>query len=271
MSFLDYTDFSPTSMSSWISLLNFMPRFPYLYVADAITSCFIVRSGARIDNPLLSFLLGFSITTFSDNCDALLNNRKLASFEHPFLLPVFACVWLAFNLFPFDLIYRLSKYVTFIGAFVNGFLAGRDVTRGVDLAVTHYPTSWVPVIAVGVCFGAGKHVLMHVYSVLCRQRARSAGPIIFGVAAAALGYYWFTDLGHISNRLWFDKEAARLVVLIVLSLFGFVHSAVKDSAFTAFHDVVGDAVAYFVPYYGAMWTPRMRAPARPVDRKLKTE
>jgi hypothetical protein len=280
---LDLTAFTPTSISSWISLLNFIPRFPYLYVADAITSCFLVRSSARIKNPLISFVLGLTIATFADNCDSVLNNRKLAVFEHKWLFPVFAGVWLCFNYFPFDLVFKISRisFVSLLGAFVNGFLSGRDLTRGVDLAVIHYPTSWIPVIIIGTVLGAGKHVILHVYSSIYRQKARSSGPIIGGVVSAALAYYWFTDLGHISNKIWFDKEETRLAILVVLSLFGFVHSAVNDSAFTAFSDVIADLIGCIVPYYGKTWTPvesrpaanrpARRAAAPPTSGKVKTE
>jgi hypothetical protein len=261
----DFSQFSVTSISSWMSFINRIPRFPYLYVADSFTTCFIIRSAARIKNPLISFVLGLAIATFADNCDALLNNHKLAVFEHKFLFPVFAGAWLIFNYCPFDLIFKLAKCVSLLGAFVNGFLAGRDVTRGVDLAVTHFPTSWIPVILTATFVGAGKHVLLYLYSGIYRQKARSAGPIIFGIMSAALAYYWFTDFGHISNSIWFDKEETRLAVIVVLSLFGFVHSAVNDSAFTTFHDVIAEIIGFVVPYYGQIWEARRpRGTQRPV-------
>jgi hypothetical protein len=253
---LDAGEFNPASISSWISLLNFIPRFPYLYIADAITSAFIVRSSTTIGNPLVSFVLGLLVATFSDNCDAIFNNRKLATFEQPLLVPIFAAAWLAFNFCPFDLVLKISTFLTPLGAFASAFLAGRDLTRGVDLGVTYYPTNWIPVILTGVVFGAGKYILLHAYSAFYRQRARSAGPIIFGITAAALSYYWFTDLGHLSNTLWFDKEEARFAVLVGLSIFGVVRSLVADSAFTASYDWLGAVIGAVVPYYGATWAPR---------------
>jgi hypothetical protein len=56
--------------------------------------------------------------------------------------------------------------------------------------------------------------------------------------------------------LWFDKEETRLAVIVVLPLLGFVHSAVNDSAFTAFHDVIADMIGFMIPYYGQTWTPQ---------------
>jgi hypothetical protein len=269
----DLSDFTPTSIQSWITFINFIPRYPYLYIADAITSCFLVRPATRIKVPVASFVLGLTIATFADNCDSILNNRKFAVFDHKWLFPVFAAVWLGFNYCPFDLVFKISKIsiVSLSGAFVNGFLAGRDVTRGVDLAVTHYPTSWVPVILIGTAVGAGKHILLYIYSAIYSGTARSGGPILSGVLSAALGYYWFTDLGHISNTLWFDKEETRLAVIVILSLFGFVHSAVKDSAFAAFHDVLADIVGFIMPYYGQTWTPpSLRTINQQSTRQTKT-
>jgi hypothetical protein len=37
-----------------------------LCVADVFTTCFIIRPNVRIQHPLISFLLGFPIATFSD-------------------------------------------------------------------------------------------------------------------------------------------------------------------------------------------------------------
>jgi hypothetical protein len=275
---LDFSDFDPKSLSSWIFLVNFIPRFPYLYIADAVTSCFIVRSSLRIRNPLISFVLGLSLATFSDNYEAVLSNRKLATFEHPWLTPVFAAVWLAFNFFPYDLLFKVSKFVSSIGAAVSGFLVARDAMRGVDLGVTHYPTNWIPVILTSVFCGAGKYIFLHAYSAFYRQKARSAGPIILGTTTIALSYYWFTDFGHISNTLWFDKEETRLVLLIVLSLFAIVHSIVDDCAFTAIYDAIGSAIGVIIPYYGAMWTPTLEivkhvatGQVTPEKTKVKTE
>jgi hypothetical protein len=109
-----------------------------------------------------------------------------------------------------------------IAALVGGFLVARDLTAATNLANTMYSTASFPVVFIAAAAGAGRHVLLNIYTQLSRLLARSAGPIIFGAMIGALAYYWLTDYGHIWMRFWFDREHAQLGV-IAAALFGLVH------------------------------------------------
>jgi hypothetical protein len=274
---IDTENFDPTSLSAWTSLINFIPRFPYVYACDCVVCCFLVRRSAKIPNPLFSFVLSIAMATLSDNFDAVLRNRKLATFEKPLLAPIFAAVWLLFNFTPLDLVFRLARFLAAPIALVGGFLAARDLTAATDLAITLYPTAWIPVILIATAAGAGRHIVLHAYAKIFRQPARSAGPVIFGAAAAALSYYWLTDYGHISMRFWFDHEQTRLGVIVAAAVFGVVHWAVGDKPFAAAWAVAGDVIALVIPYYGSTWSPAevppevQQRPSPAPGKKVKTD
>jgi hypothetical protein len=260
---VDFESFDPTSLSAWASLVNFIPRFPYVYTCDCVLCCFLVRESTKIPNPLFSFILALVMATLSDNFDAVLRNRKLATFEKPLLVPIFAAVWLLFNFSPLDLAFKVARFLAVPIALVGGFLAARDLTAVTDLAITMYPTTWIRVILIASAAGAGRHMLLHTYAQIFKQPARSSGPIIFGAAVGALAYYWLTDYGHISMRFWFDREQTRLGVLVAMALFGGVHWVVGDKPFAVAWAAAGKILGWIIPYYGATWVPSEAPPQAP--------
>jgi hypothetical protein len=264
---IDFSEFQLTSSKSWISLINFIPRLHYLYIPDAILCAYLVRRSLTIRNPLISFVLGLALATFSDNYIALLSSHKLATFESYLLAPIFAAAWIAFNYAPFDIIFKLSRYLSAVFAIIGGFLAGRDLTTGIDLAMNWYPTLSLPVLFTGIGVAAGKYILLYTYSTIYNQRGRNAGPIMCGISLGALGYYYFTDLGHISNTFWFDKEETRLGIIVLMVILALVHYFLNDSFFTRVFTLIGDFAGWFVPYYGSTWTPKSRKNLAPVIEK----
>jgi hypothetical protein len=260
---IDFSEFDPTLLRSWIELINFVPRHYYLFIPDAILCAYLVRVSAKIREPLISFVLGLSLCTFSDNYAALLSSHRLATFELYLLGPIFAAAWLLLNFTPFDLIFKILRRLSLLLALAAGFIAARDLTNGIDLAMNWYPTLSFPVLCTGVAFAAGKYVILHVYSAIYDHKSRSAGPIIFSVTLGVLTYYYFTDLGHISNTFWFDKEEVRLAIVAFMIVLFAIHWMVKDEIYTTVFTKAGTVLGVFVPYYGVTWTPLSRRPAKP--------
>jgi hypothetical protein len=247
--------FTPGSIYVYMRFIIFLPRFPFLYIADCFWTCYAMRRSLQIRNPILSLLLGLSIATFSDNWNSILTGQNFAIFENCWLAPAFVITWLLLNYFPWDLIFRFSQFVSLLFSFVVGFLTGRDLTHGIDLAANSFPGQALPILAIGILFGSGRHIILHMYSILHKQKARTAGPVVFGMICAALFYYYATDYGHLSDFLSFSRDDTRLGIVLGLSLLGFVHFVVRDSSFTAIYNVFGDLIGYIVPFYGGTWIP----------------
>jgi len=251
----DFEEFDPKKLSTWIELINFVPRFPIPYVLDCVCSCYLVRSSLNVITPILSFVFTLFIATLSDNLTSYGNNRKPAVFEHPWLIPVFSLVWFAYNMFPFDIVYFITKLLAPIVVFVSGVLAGRDVCHGIDVGVNLFPSSTMPAFLFGIFFAFSKYISLFIFARTTKQDIRNVFIVLFEVTIGASLYYWLTDLGHISNTLWFDKEEMRLLVHLVLGLLEFVRHFLPDSVYEAIWGFFSKIVSYFIPYYGKTWTP----------------
>lgn len=251
---IDFEDFDYKKLISWERLLNDTPRFPILCIADCILCCYLIRSQLKIRRPLVSFVFALALCTMADNAEAFLNRRKLAIFTNPYFIPFITVVWILYNYTPFDLLYKITRLLSPFIAIIAGFIAGRDITHGIDLAVNIFPKDLLSTLATGILFAAAKYLAISVFGRLTKQNSyRSAGPILFGILIGANAYYWFTDLGHFSNTYWYDKEQMKLFVSGLLSLFGLLHFLIPDRFFSSIWDGIEYVFGLFVPYYGKTW------------------
>ena len=251
----DFEEFDPKKLSTWIDLINFIPRFPIIFIIDCITVCFLIRLKLKISVPLISFTFTLLLSTMSDNLTSFGNNRKPAVFEHPFLIPIFSIIWFLFNYFPFDLIFKIFKLFFSILSLLIGFLSGRDVCHGIDVGINLFPSSTFSAFLFGIFFSFLKFYIIFIFSKIIKQKFENIFVILFEIILNGSLYYWFTDLGHISYTLWFDKEEMRLVVLIFSSILAFLRHFIKESFYNYFGNLISKFFSYFIPYYGKTWIP----------------
>jgi len=126
------------SLAFWISLIDHVPRVPFMAVAHSISACFLVRRSASIRCPPVSFVLGLVVATFAANLQSLLAGGVIAVFGVPFLAPASAISWVAFNFSPFDVVFKLAGLLAPALGAADGCLAARDLMAGVDLAMPLY-------------------------------------------------------------------------------------------------------------------------------------
>lgn len=248
--------FDPKEVSSWVGLVNNIKIVPDLYIIEAISSCLLIRKSMVIKNPLIAFLIAIVVGTFSENYFSTLNGTKMAVFESNALVPIVGVIFVMFNFSPFDIIFRIFWFLSPLLALVDGYLIGRAMTYGIDMATSFYQSNWILVIVIGVIAASSKYILVYVIAKIIKseRKARSPGPVIFITAVAALAYYWFTDLGHLSNRLLCDREEMRFYLVVMISFLMFIRLCVSDLFFTKLWNMVGE-IGWLIPYYGKMWIP----------------
>ena len=248
-------DFDYQNLNCWIKLINQFPRIPFIFIFECILSCYFIRLFVRIKKPIFSLLLTIFVASMTENLSSLFKNRKLAIFENYLLLPFILFFWILYNFFPFDLVFKLSKLMSLLFYVLNGFVVGQNITLGIDEAIYMFPKSTFPVLLTGIFYGAAKNIIIYIFARVTNQKTRSAGPVIFGCSLGALIYYYLTDLGHISDSMWFDKEQMRLIVIITMSVLGIFHFLIPDWLFTECYNGFGKFVDFFIPYYGSTWIP----------------
>jgi hypothetical protein len=247
---LQLSNFNATSIHSWMQLINLIPRWPFIYVADCICTCFKLRRYLRIPNPLTSYILGLFLTTLPDNLVTLFNGRPLEVFDNAYLFPVYSLIWLAVNYCPGDLVFRGFFLIAVLLSFVGGFRTGRQITFGVDLGAAIFPADPIPIFLVGILFSCAQPLVLFAYARFHRQTVRDPGSILFTSAIACVCYYRFSGLSGATD---FSRDEAHMAVVVVMSLLGFVHFAVNDASLAAIYDVTCDLVGRVVPFYGSTW------------------
>lgn len=246
---IDFSDFNPQRISSWIELVNMTPRFPFVVVLSCICVNFVIRRYFKFSHPWISMMVVIFLSTLPDNYVSILNNRKLAVFEHPLMALVAFAIWAVFNFFPGDLLFKCMSYVWPIFNLIEGFVLGRDLTHGIDLAMNYFPTSSFAVLATGVAVAGLKFVLMALYAHKVGG-FKSTVPYFLEISIGACAYYYLTDLGHFSNYLWFDKEEMRLYVIIGVTLFNFLFGFVPNQVWISIIDGLDGIIEKLHIYHG---------------------
>ena len=250
---IDFEDFQPNQLSSWIQLLSLIPRFPYFYLFDCICACYLVRNFVRINSRILSFVITAFVASMTDNLFAATHDRRLALFENQDLLIYFTPVWIIFNCCPFDVFYKIFNFIRPLIGLLNGALLAQAVTIGTDVAVEFYPSDLIIIFAFGIVFGIAKYILIFVTQRSLKQNGLNIFVFLFEVIVAFCMYYWFTDLGHISDKFWFDKEYVRFFSMVTVAIIDSIRTILPESFITAICNLFSSFVAYFVPYYGSIW------------------
>lgn len=247
-------DFDYKNIHSWEKLLNDIPRFPFINIADCILCCYLIRSQLKFSSSLVSLVFTLFLCTITDNTECYLNRRKLAIFQNTYLAPFIVAVWILYNFVPFDLVYKITRILSPFLSIIAGFIAGRDISRGIDMAVNIHPKDFVSILITGIVFASVKYLSIFLCGQITHQTTyRSIGPIIFGVFIGANAYYWLTDLGHISYTFWYDKEFMKLCVSVFMSVLGFLHFIIPDKIFISIWHDIEYIFGLFIPYYGRTW------------------
>ena len=250
-------DFDLRSLDSWIAFFNFLPRFPILFVFDCCSCCYLIRVQLKFRNPLFSLFLTIVMATITDNLFSLVEGRQYALFYDDRLLPIVIGVWALFNFSPFDITYKIADMCSLLIAIFRGYVSARDLTKAVDILSKRY-TSWIFVVIFSVLFVASKYMIRSLFGKIMKQDVRSFGPIIFELACGAVFYYACTEMGQLCRQLCFEREKARLAVIVLLSMASFIRVCVSDKYYSAVWDKVEGLGALVIPYYGKTWIPDLQ-------------
>lgn len=248
-------DFCVTDLYSWIQLINFMPRFPIQYIVDCFCCCYSVRSNLRISSRILSFIIALFLSTMADNLTNITHDRKLATFEDQNLIIYFIPIWLLFNAFPYDIVFKVARFFRPIIGFFSGALIGLSTTQGVDTGIELFANDFIKVILLGLLFGSVNDLVVMCTAKTMKQAGTNAFITIFECFIAFTMYYWFTDLGHISDKFWFDKEYVRFFVILTIATLEAIRSVVPEKVYLAIYHFFESIVTWFYPYYGSTWVP----------------
>lgn len=252
---IDFDEFNPVEFPSWVNFIGRITRFPDIFLIDVLTSCFIIRYNLQIRSKIVSFIISLIVATMTDNLLALATNHKLAILEEQLLIPFFIPVWILLNFVPFDIIYKLLRLLKPIVGWFAGFLLGQAVTMGVDAASDLFPSDLFLIALISIGFGLAKYIVILIYARATNQQCCNIFIVLFEVIVAFSMYYWFTDLGHISDKFWFDKEYVRFVVELTIAFFETLRFVVPERFYVAIYSIFERIVSFFVPYYGSTWAP----------------
>ena len=256
---IDFDEFRADQLSSWVHIMSLIPRFPHFYLLECICACYFVRFFVTIDSRILSFIIAAFAATMTDNLISAGYDRRLCLFEDPRLLIYFTPVWLILNCYPFDVIFKILNFFRPFLGLANGALLALSVTIGVDIGVEFYPSDFVTIFFYGIFFGIAKYLLIFVTQRCLKQNGLNIFVFIFEALVAFSMYYWFTDLGHISDVFWFDKEYVRFFAVATVAVIDAVRILLPESFVDSICKGVSTAVGYFIPYYGSIWIQNKKA------------
>ena len=267
----DLTNFNFKSLASWAELATEYPRFPYIFIADAICCCHSIRRHLKIKKPFVSFLLALCMITSFENLSSMLKSEKLNIFSNPYDIPIILGIWILFKYSPFDLVAKLSWILTPILDIIRGLIMGRDISDGIIFADKNYSSSSTYIIIITTMFATLKYVLIYIVSKITQQNNkhlgiltnsteyRAFGPTLFHAFLGVNIFYRFTDMGHISSTFWFNQKEMSLFIICfegLLSLVQTIMLSISETFYETLWNSLGKIVGFVIPYYGQTWIPR---------------
>ena len=238
----------------WVSFLNGIPRVPYLFCADAIYCCYFIRNSLSIRSRLISLVFTMFIASLNDNIVAYIRGESLPIFADYFLPICTVIVWILFNICPFDLVFKISKYLSPFIAFAAGIINGRNVCNGIDL-YRETGDGIVYVFTAGICYAFVKFLCVFIYVRISKQNIRSVFVILFELVLVGFIYIFFSEIYPIHEKSIRSLDEMKFIVQILTALLEVIRNFVSDALFGKGWNAFIAAVSFFIPYYGKTWIP----------------
>ena len=245
------TDFS--KLSSWIELVNNLPRKYLLFTLDCISCCFLVRKSLSISSRLISVVFVTFIATINDNIEAYLSGNIFPLFAEQYMPIISVFVWILFNIFPFDVFYKLANFISPLIAFASGIIAGRNVCNGID--IFSEGNSIIYTLTCGVIFAFAKFIGVFLYARITKNNIRSVYVVLFELAIVSFVYVLFTDYYPIHPKVIRTHDEMKFVVQLLMACFELFRNYVNDNFFGSVWNFLTATVQFFIPYYGKTWIP----------------
>ena len=243
-----------STFAGWVSLLNGIPRQPYLFCADAIYCCYLVRKSLSIQSRLISLVFTIFIATINDNLEAFFRGYSFPVFAD-YTLPIYvAAIWILFNIVPYDFIYSLFTIISPVTALSTGIINGRNVCRGIDLFL-ETGDGIIYVFTSAVLFAFAKYLCVFFYARLSKQTIRSVFVVLFELVFVGFIYIFFTDIYPISEKTTYSREEMKFVVHCVTAIIEVIRDFVNDSFYGKMWGYLTQFISCIIPYYGKTWIP----------------
>jgi hypothetical protein len=235
------------TLYDWLDRLVSLPRFPFLWIGDCFSCCYMIRSQLHFTNPICSVwvmtLMLCATTPLIRMRDAEFTSLKL--WQDVSCLSAFA-IWSLFNYTPHDLFYRFSSACSPLLAIVRGYITARDVVLGIDVGFDSF-TSPIDILAFGICFGLSKYVILLTFGRLLNQRVRNLAPVLLSFVTGSALYYLLRNDDTVFR--------AKVCTIGLLSVLGFLRELVSDGYYLRLFQRIWNFIVIFIPYYGNTWIP----------------
>ena len=215
--------------TSVIRVVSNSSRFPFVCLCDGLCVCFYSRRYFTFFHPFASLIFCLFLSTFVDNYASVMDEKKLAVFNHNYLVLLSLVIWLGFNFSPRDIVYKKSNQLWPLFEILTGYLIGRDVTLSVDIGMQVYQKSRFWILITSINISSAKYVIMALYGNYKRQKYRPLIPYFIQIIIATFCYYVFCvlliqwrdsirtlvvcvttasnlALAHVDDRLWIKVE-----------------------------------------------------------------
>lgn len=255
---IDFSEFQPQDFKSWVKVIGEISYELILYTINVLASCYFIRQYIPIRSKIVSFVLSLFFSTMHLNLQAVLSNLHLPVLEQQDLIILFLPIWILFNFTPFDIIFKIFRLFRPILGFFGGYVIGQAVVNFTDTADSKYPADFFLISITVIGCSMAQYFLVLLYFKATKPKEAKCFNIfiiLFEVFVAFNAYYWLTDLGHISNTLWFDKKDVKFCVQIAVGVLEFFRYLIPEFVYVAIYKFFESIVAFFIPYYGNTWVP----------------
>lgn len=163
----------PQKFAELADVVTRLKMYPYFDVANYILMCMLVKddnhpgitSGSQLfsrKHPLASWIASM-LLCFAGSIlgNALIGESLILPFKSYDDLILATAVWYIINYCPFDITYKLCKFLPFktIIYCLKEVQRVHKIHHGVMFAMKHYPSSYIIVVIIGVIKGAGYYYM----------------------------------------------------------------------------------------------------------------
>lgn len=241
-------------LQEFVQFIDNLPRIPLLYILDCIICCRIVRRYLSIPSPLISFVFTLFITTVTDNIESYFTSSDFVLFSDCRFFFIFFIIWVLFNFSPYDFVYNLSNILSPAISLFTGLINAKYLSVGIELLLANH-NNIVEAFFGGVLISFSKYLSIYTFSRLIKHKMRSIYIILFELSVGGVIYIFMTDITNYNTIFVLKRSDARVLIIILFSIFEIVRNYVKDQFFGSIWSMICYVVSLIIPYYGATWIP----------------
>lgn len=221
-----------------------------VYVFYCINTCYVIRRHFSIESKLISFAFTLSVAALTYNLKSYIHSNVFLMFNDDKYPTICIIFWTLFNIFPFDLVFKLSNVFY---PLINGLTISLDTFTGIDIGKMLYKNS-LSVVFFAVVFAFSRYIGFFAFGRLTNRHFPGNYVVVFQIFTLAIGYFLTNSIDD--YLLWSGltfHECAKLTIILYSVFFEFLKLFMDQDFFTTTWTFFTGIFEFLLPYYGKTW------------------